>query len=244
MIAGLGLPEPLSLDINGGTDVPGAPSCTYIKHVKMLLLKTMGYSMEMTIKERGYFPRGGGTVQVRLIPPESLQPIRLLAANSLLYSRGVSHASEALASRRVAERQKQVAQKILTQYLHIPSKIESIYSRTRSIGSSLVIWAEATDTALGATCLGKRNMSSEDVAEKATGTLIRSYHSGASLDPWMGDQILPYLALTGQQSEITVPYITKHMLTNIWVIEKFLNVRFSTEEIPNRVGIVCKPLAA
>jgi len=204
----------------------------------------MGYTVKILIKERGYIPRGGGMVHVEIVPAETLHAIKPSESCGILRSIGVSHASQELAPRQVAERQRYAAQKILTQYLHTPSKIESVYSRTRSISSSLVIWAESADTVFGASCLGKRNMSGEQVAEKAAGALIRTYHSGASLDPWMGDQILPYMALAGTQSETTVPYVTNHMLTNIWVIQKFLNVRFYTEETQQHVRVICEPIPA
>jgi RNA 3'-phosphate cyclase len=242
LIAGVGVPAPLELDITGGTDVPGAPTCTYLKHVALPLLGRMGYEVDMEISQWGYVPKGGGRVRVRLEPPrDRLLALTLAECSEVRRSGGISHASSVLASRQVAERQRNAAQRMLTEYLHAPSRLEVHYSPTRSVGSSVVVWAETAEAVIGASCLGRPGLSAEQVAERAAQALIRTYHSGASLDPWMGDQILPYMALTGAPNEISVPYLTRHMLTNMWVVEKFLNVRFYTEEREQRVRIVSEP---
>lgn len=245
LLAGVGVPAPLEIDIAGGTDVPGAPPCTYLKHVTLPLLATMGYKVNMEVSRWGYVPKGGGRVTVRLDPPSHrLRALHLDECSAVRRSAGISHASSVLASRQVAERQRNAAQRILTEYLHAPSRLEIHYSNTRSVGSSVVVWAETSEAVIGASCLGRPGLSAEQVAERAAEALIRTYHSGASLDPWMGDQILPYMALTGAWNEISVPYLTRHMLTNMWVVEKFLNVRFYTEEREQRVRIVSMPSPA
>lgn len=43
----------------------------------------------------------------------------------------------------------------------------------------------------------------------------------------MGDQIIPYLGLVG--GKIKVSEITDHLKSNIWVVEKFLPVKFKIE---------------
>ncbi len=244
LLAGLGLPWPLEVDITGGTDVPGAPSCTYMQNVTLPLLRLMGYEVEMRIDRWGYIPRGGGRVWSRLVPPQAgLRGLHVPECSAVRRSRGLSHAASVLASRQVAERQRNTAQRILTEYLHTPSRVETHYSHTLSVGASIVVWAETDDTIIGASCLGRPAVSAEHVAEMAAKALLRTYQTGASVDPWMGDQILPYMALSGVRCEISVPYLTKHMCTNMWVIEKFLSVRFYTEELGQKIRIVSEPVA-
>jgi RNA 3'-terminal phosphate cyclase (ATP) len=205
----------------------------------------MGYRAALRIVRRGYYPKGGGIVQLEVEPPSGglLEPICLPVAAETLGSFGISHASSGLSGRKVAERQKKQAAKGLTQLLHIPSKIDAEYGTADSPGSGLLVWATTDGSVVGATSLGAPDKSAEQVADHAVEMLMRTYHARASVDPWLGDQVLPYMALSRGPCTISVPYLTRHMQTNMWVIQKFLNVRFYCQEEDQRVRIECIPEA-
>lgn len=243
LLAGLGAPGPeVRFLLRGGTDVPGAPSCDYLKNVKGEVLKRMGYRIDLRIQNRGYYPRGGGTVEARVRPPEAdlLEPLHLLESSEAVAAHGISHASKSLASRQVAERQGRAAARILTECLHIPARIESDYGASPGDGSALILWSNSRESVWGGSSLGRRGMTSEQVAEEAAGRLLRTYHCRAALDPWLGDQILPYLALARGPSVVSVPTVTRHMRTNMWLVQHFLNVRFYAEPLDNRVLVHCQ----
>jgi RNA 3'-phosphate cyclase len=243
LLAGIGLSGPWSSVLRGGTDVPNAPSCDYLKNVKLALLARMGYRVGLRIIKRGYYPKGGGIVQVQLDPPQDglLEGPNLPMATETIGTHGLSHASSGLSRRRVAERQRRHATKALTDLLHIPAKIDVEYGPTRSAGSGLLVWAKTKDSVTGASALGAPQKPAEEVADEAVEMLLRTYHTHAAVDPWLGDQILPYMALSQGPSVISVPYLTRHMKTNMWVIQRFLNVRFFGEEQDQRVRIECVP---
>jgi RNA 3'-terminal phosphate cyclase (GTP) len=156
-------------------------------------------------------------------------------------SYGVSHASSGMSAEKVAEKQKKRATKGLTDFLHIPSRVRLEYGPTDSAGSGLLVWATTNDSVVGACTLGTAKQPPERVADQAVEMLLRTYHTRAAIDPWMGDQILPYMALSREPSVISVPYLTRHMHTNMWVIQRFLNVRFFCEEDDQRIRIECIP---
>ena len=52
--------------------------------------------------------------------------------------------------------------------------------------------------------------------------------SGAPVDKYLADQILPFMALT-PNSKIKVSKVTNHTKTNIYVVEKFLDVKFELD---------------
>jgi len=243
LLAGIGLPGTCHSILRGGTDVPNAPSCDYVKNVKLVLLAKMGYRVGLRVLRRGYYPKGGGIVQVEIDPPQDglLEGPDLPIATETIGTHGVSHASSGLAQRRVAERQRRQATKALTDLLHIPAKIDVEYSPTRSTGSGLLVWTRTIDSVTGASSLGAPKKPAEQVAEEAVEMLLRTYHTHAAVDPWLGDQILPYMALSRGPSVISVPYLTRHMKTNMWVVQKFLNVRFYCEKQDQRIRIECHP---
>jgi RNA 3'-terminal phosphate cyclase len=52
----------------------------------------------------------------------------------------------------------------------------------------------------------------------------------------MADQIIPFLALADGKSEVTVEEITDHCLTNIFVLEKILEIKFEVEGEKGKFG--------
>ena len=62
---------------------------------------------------------------------------------------------------------------------------------------------------------------------------LEEFESGATLDRYLADQILPYISLASESSNISVSRITRHCRTNIWVIEKFIQGKFEINPIKN-----------
>jgi len=72
-------PPPIKLTLWGGTTVSHSPSIDYFVHVTAPLLARMGLHTHTKIIRRGYFPRGGGQVEVSVTPRQSspLTPLLL-----------------------------------------------------------------------------------------------------------------------------------------------------------------------
>jgi RNA 3'-terminal phosphate cyclase (GTP) len=232
-------PSPLRLTITGGTDVPWAPTATYLTEVALPLLKKMGYRAEMTVTKRGYYPRGGGEVWAELKGTE-LSPVYLVDRGDIVMIRGRSHASQALKTRKVAERQEEAAISTLKN-VDVPCEVEVEYRATASPGSGIDLWALARHSVLGANALGARGKHAEEVGAEAAAALLRQIDSGAALDEWMGDQILPFLAAAGAESAISVPFITDHLRTNLWVIGHFFKESFRIRKEGDKAVIAVIP---
>jgi len=225
-------PTPLRFRIIGGTDVPWAPTIGYLIEVALPILREMGCRSEIVLIRRGYFPSGGGEVSVEL-KRTSLAPLTLLNRGKIKMVKGRSHASESLKEWRVAERQREGAIKILDGS-PFTYEIDVHNYPTTSPGSGIDLWALAENTILGSNALGARGKKAEEVGEEAASNLLRQMRSGAALDEWMGDQILPFLTVAGGKSVVSIPRITDHLRTNLWVISHFLPVVSQIREEKNR----------
>lgn len=64
--------------VTGGTDVRLAPPVDYLTEVMGRHLSRMGAWLRFKVSRRGYYPRGGGEVEVE-ISPATLRPISLSA---------------------------------------------------------------------------------------------------------------------------------------------------------------------
>lgn len=225
LLPALTAPHPITISFSGGaTDTFFAPTWDYFSLAFLKTLEKLGAKVRVETRRRGYYPEGGAELTVKT-EPAKFHHTELTTRGKLKKIYLVSAASLSLQKQKVAERQLAGAREILGK-LHLPLEERADYYDTRCPGSSFCAVAEFENTILGADTLGKLGKRAEDVGKEAVLHLLKEEKSGAALDKHMADQIVPYLALTGAKSEITVPEITNHCKTNMWVINKFIEGNF------------------
>ncbi|MDD2439446.1 MAG: RNA 3'-terminal phosphate cyclase [Methanosarcinaceae archaeon] len=209
----------VQLRIRGGTDVAWAPSIDYLQQVTLKALRKMGYGCELELQKRGYYPKGGGVVTATFKPCK-LKSFHFLREEKREEGKifGISHSSN-LPSH-VAERQAEAAKASLFK-AGFSSKIKSESSNFFSTGSGISLWTGF----FGGTALGKPGLLAEKVGCKAAKEILPELKSKASVDVYLADQLIPYMALAGESS-YTVRKLSQHTKTNIWVTEQFLDVKF------------------
>ena len=81
---------------------------------------------------------------------------------------------------------------------------------------------------VGSDILGEKNKRAEVVGEECAQELNRALASCAPVDKHLADQLMPLLGIVG--GEIFVQEISNHTLTNIYVTEQFLDVKFVVDK--------------
>ncbi len=216
--------SPVNITIRGGTDVRWSPPVDYLQHVTLPVLKSMGYDAKLDIVCRGHYPRGGGIVKVKINPVGKLKPVSLenLKIGEI---KGISHAVKL--PEHVALRQAESAQKMLeANGFDAEIKIEHS-NKALGPGSGIVLWNEG-NSPVGGSAIGKSGLRAEKVGEKAAKELLYHISSGAAVDKYMGDQLVPYMAVAGK-SIIKTAELTLHAATNIFVTEKILEKGFDID---------------
>lgn len=213
------------VEIKGGTHVAWSPTTGYFRHVFCECLKRMGIVIESETISYGFYPKGGGQVRVR-VTPGILKPITLETSGNLLHTDAWSNASLELEKARVADRQLEAAGNVIKDLRKNHKYVKSV-----STGSAITMAAVFDNCVLGSSALGERGKPAEDVGKECAVTLKKEMDTGACLDRHMADQILPYMAMAAEkgESKASVSEVTGHCRTNIWVIEKFLPVKFSMD---------------
>jgi RNA 3'-terminal phosphate cyclase (ATP) len=203
---------PSTLEVQGGTDVKWAPTVDYFGNVFLPALECFGAKVNLEVRQRGYYPKGQGSVLLRV------EPARLDAAHFRNQSSGnvlgISHSSNL--PLHVARRQADSAIQVLKQAGY-ESQISMEALRLPSIGSGITIWSGWK----GASSLGRRGFPAEDVGKKAAEELIIELKTCAAVDMHLADQLIPYLSLAG--GSFTVREISLHAKTNIWTARHFLD---------------------
>ncbi|MCH8741306.1 RNA 3'-terminal phosphate cyclase [Patescibacteria group bacterium] len=230
-------PSPIKITFDGGgTDTFFSPSIDHFRHIFLKILEKMDGKVKINIIKRGYYPEGGARVEVR-VDPSKIKSLDLIERGQLKKIIAISGASELLKNKKVAERQMAGVREVLGK-LKLPLEEKIEYYETSCPGSQICLIAEFENTVIGTDNLGKLGKRAEDVGKEAALELLKEQKSEACLDKHLADQILPYMALASEKSQVTVSEITNHCKTNIWVIEKFLEGRFEIKE--NSISWVLK----
>ncbi len=236
--ASLVAPNPITIRFEGGaTDTAMSPTLDYFRNVFLWFLRRMGVRVEINVSRRGYYPRGGAELGVE-IAPARLAPLDLIERGPLRAVRVFSHAAGVLKARRVAERQARAALEVLGP-LGVAPQVNLDYASSLAAGSATCVVAEFANTVIGADALGAAGKPAEQVGREAAVGLMGEVAAPACLDRHMADQILPYMALAGENGRVTVSEVTEHCRTNMWVIEKFLIGYF--EVTRNLIGWIHRP---
>lgn len=213
------------INISGGaTFGKWAVPITYLETVLYHILRRYGYRAKITVKQHGFYPRGGAHLSAEFQPWKPHSQMEIVEQDRLIKIEGISIASHHLQQAKVAERQRDAALIILQKNFTVEIDIKIQYTDALNPGSAIVLWAETPTTRLGADSLGERGKPAEQVGTEAAENLIKEWHKGAPLDSYAADQILPFLALAG--GRVKVAEVTEHCRTNIFVIQKFLPVNF------------------
>jgi RNA 3'-terminal phosphate cyclase (ATP) len=221
---------PILLTISGGTDVAWSPPVDYLRFVTLPILREMGYNGEIQLIKRGYYPRGAGVVKASIFPSR-LRGLELkLERERERTIKGISHSMNLPAH--IPERQAKAASRILKES-GFEADIRIEIARDQSTGSGITLWS----LGMGGSSLGEKGKPAEKVGEEAALAMLAELKSRALVDIYLADQLIPYIALAG--GFYTARELTMHTKTNIWIGEKFLNVKINVKKKNDLFEISC-----
>lgn len=200
-----------------------APSFFHLQYVMLPLFKRMGIEADMSMDRPGYVPRGEGQISLRVTP----------VAHSLLHQVledrgpaqrvwGIALASH-LAARRVSQRMAESARGLLlANGYDAEFDIQDDTSAVQP-GAALAAFVDCAGGArLGADRAGALGRPAETIGSHVARQLLADLETGAALDRFAADQIIPFAALASGESRLSVPMITDHMASGAWLARLFL----------------------
>ena len=226
-----------NLVVSGGTHVPWSPTYHYFEQVFIATINRLGFRCEPQLNRWGWYPKGGGEIQTRVESHKPSESFNLQQPFELRRVTGISASSRLPEHIRV--RQKKQLQLRLKK-AGIEANIELLDVRARNPGTLVFLCAQGKDSVAGFSSLGARGKRAEQVADEAADALFYFLESKAALDSNLADQILIYLANIPGEHQFTTTRITQHLLTNAWVIEKFLPVQLEIVGDLGETGTVIK----
>lgn len=237
--AALHADAPAHIHLTGGTDVRGAPPLDYLRFVLLPLLARMGAEVELTLQQRGYYPRGGGIVEVR-VRPSSLKGLRLETAGAIKEIRGVAHVSNLPAH--IVTRMQQTAVQLLGDIARVEIEPQ-ILGKDQAIGQggAIVLWVRTAHALLGGSEVAQRGVPAERIAGTAAQDLRDDITAGATLDLHASDQLLIYGALAQGPSCFLARTLSSHAQTTLWLLQQFLPLRVSATPVGAATRVDMEP---
>lgn len=228
-----------TLTLMGGTHVPFSPVFQYISMVFIPILRRLGIDIEAEIESYGFYPRGGGRVRLRINGKKFKKQgfIEILDRGRILLAKGISGVANLPIT--IAQRQKEGFLRAFKE-VSFPQTPEIELKEVNSPGQGTFFFflIEAVGSISGFSSLGERGKRAEIVGEEVATECLDYLKTGAALDPHLADQIVLYLALLKESAGFSTSRITKHLLTNLWVIERFLGISYSVDGSEGEVGRV------
>ncbi|MGH9754243.1 MAG: RNA 3'-terminal phosphate cyclase [Blastocatellia bacterium] len=221
------------LTLEGGTHNPFAPPFDFLAKAFLPLLERMGARIEARLERYGFYPAGGGRVEITIKPTKRLDPIELNERGKILNRRAT--ALVAHLPRNIAERELGVVHRKLSW----PQKWLKAESTTNSPGPGNIVTLEIESENIAEifTGFGERGVAAEAVADQAVIAARRYLASDVAVGEHLADQLLPPMAMVRGGSFTTVPP-SRHTTTNIEIIRKFLDVEIVAEQMTNRSWII------
>ncbi len=227
--------------LRGGTHVPWSPPFHYVRDVLLPCLGRMGLQAEVHLERWGWYPMGGGEIQLYVYGPLEgdgwyrLKPMTLDQRGPLRRLWGWAAVSNLPLE--IAKRMAGRANRLLRE-AGLPDEVEAIQAESPGPGAGIFLIAEYASIRAGASAYGKKGVPAERVAEEAVSEFLAFHRSGAAVDPHLADQLILPLALSSGASRFITSCITGHLLTSIWVACHFVGDRFEVRGEEGKPGEV------
>ena len=203
------------LRLEGGTHAAMAPPFDYIDRVLLPLLRRMGVVIQARLIRHGFFPAGGGIIEIELEGGHAWRPLVLKERGELVRKRATALISRLSPS--IGSRQLKVVGKRLGW-----SREELVVEEVESPGPGTVLLLEMEFEALTEmhSAFGANGIRAEQVGRAATEEACTYLARAAPVGRHLADQLLIPMALAGE-STIRTLRPTLHTVTNAEVIGAF-----------------------
>jgi RNA 3'-terminal phosphate cyclase (ATP) len=186
----------------------------------------MGVRAQVELVRWGFYPAGGGEIQVRVVGREDpLRSIVLTERGELQRVWGTAAVMNLPAH--IPQRMAARARNVLAQ-VGLKAQVEPRRLRGAGPGAGIFLFAEyapsppAEGAVTGFTAYGRKGLPAERVAEAACEELLAHHRSDAPADPHLADQLVLPMVLAEGESQVRTSQVSQHLMTNAWVVRRFL----------------------
>ena len=207
----------LQLSIKGGTDVPWSPTSNYTKHVVSEAYSRMGINFSFGIKKRGYYPKGGGLIDLQVRPCKKLKPIILNTRKTKQVNLYCSFSN--LLKETIVKKMERIQSDLESSKFNVESEIKNEIALNN--GSTVLISSKDADSIIGIDSL--MNLKTKEFMPNISKKFI---NSKCSVDNHLSDMLVIPSCLSKEMSIFRVKEISSHLETNLYVTSKITGCKY------------------
>ena len=220
---------PSTIVVRGGTHNDMAPPWDFLDRVFFDALRKMGVGIKANLHEYGFFPAGGGCIEVSIDPVKKLKPFEFRHLGEIV-TRKATILNSGLKGEIIQRERKTLEAKLGWRSSEIVTQ-----EIRNSPGSGNILMLEVSDghSRELVSAVAKRGKRAEHVAADACRDLHSYLKTGAPVGVHLADQLLIPMAMAGGGS-FRCKRPTPHTRTNAEVISRFLDISFEFIEEEGR----------
>lgn len=219
---------PSTLILEGGTHNPWSPPFDFLQSAYLPLVERMGPRITARLARHGFYPAGGGRLEVQIQPVQRLQGLDLLERGEIVQC--TARAAISNLPEHIARRELERVQQAL-RWPEDARHLENVESAGPGNVISLEIRCEhVTEVFTG---FGRLGVRAERVADEAIREASAWLEAGVPVGGHLADQLLLPLGISAWQSKAggfrgggsfrTLP-LTRHSTTHIEILQAFLGI--------------------
>ena len=222
--------QPTAVEIRGGLFQDFAPSMFHLQKVMLPYLRQMGLEADVQMSRPGYVPTGEGQLHMMVRPAKMvLQPLVKENRGPIESLWGIALASN-LAERHVGLRMAEAAKASFANagyQVQIETREDS---SAKQPGAALAAFADCDGgVRLGADRAGAPGRPSESIGRYVARQLLNDLATGATLDHFAADQIIPFASIAQGESRFVIPKVTDHIETSAWLARTFIGAQVKVD---------------
>jgi len=221
----------LNLKIKGGTDVLWSPTIDYTQHVLKEAYSRMGINFSFELIKRGYYPKGGGEIELKVIPSNirtisfskrKIKNVKLICSFSKLVKEEIE------------SKVNEIMKKLIMADYQVDIEIKN--EEGLDSGASLLIFSIDDDSIIGIDTLYNKKTCDFDLD-------IDSFLEKNSIDNNLADMLVVPASLCDGKTIFPVNKITKHLETNLFVTSKITGCKYGIGKTSNGFEVIIEGIS-
>lgn len=213
----------LKLSIKGGTDVLWSPTIDYTRFILKEVYSRMGINFSIDVIKRGYYPRGGGLVELEVFPTDKISPIILKERKIKKVDLKCSFSK--IEPEIINKEIDKIGKKLTKNNFIVEKQIKKEIALDS--GASIMISCVNTDSIMGYDSQFNKKTNQFDLDLDG---FIQNHNT---VDENLSDMIVLPASLANGMTIFQVDSITKHLETNLFVASKITGCKYGIGRIQN-----------
>lgn len=212
----------LDLTIKGGTDGKWSPTINYTKHILKEAYSRMGIEFSIDVIKRGYYPKGGGIVRVKVEPIKKLTSLSLLNRTTNNVNLVCSYSK--ISKRTISDKIDNITKSLIDNGFHVKTKV--CQEDALDKGAAILAYTIDPQSIIGIDSLfdSKTQNFRNDIVRKII-------QNDFGLDDNLADMIVVPASMVDGISVIRLKNISKHLETNLFVASKMTGCKYGIGRI-------------